>query len=146
MNKFFKFSIAGVLVLLSGCAETGAPEPSAKPNQMKDPELVERLYVESLPLAFAAQVAKRCPTIRLKPGTERPEELRILAIARQSGVTSTAQVVELLRKVNQRRVQQDGLAFISDYEIVVTDRATWCEAGQTMIARDDEYGRFLVSP
>lgn len=134
-----------MLVLLCACAETTAPDAAVKPTQATNPELVEQLYVETLPLAFADQVAKRCPSIRIKPGTRRPEELRILAIARPSGVTSTAQVAELLDKVNRRRIQQDGIAFIEEYQIVVTESASWCEAGQKMIDTNDKYGRFLVS-
>ncbi|WP_415920888.1 DUF5333 family protein [Tateyamaria sp. SN6-1] len=144
MIQLVKLSIVGVLLTLCACAEGVTPESTGTPEQVIDPALAERVYVESLPVLLAEQVAKRCGSIRLKQGARSGEEQRIVAIAEANGV-SRAQLDRAFRRLNKRRVQEDGLAFIAEYDIVVAETASWCEAGQTMIQRNDKYGRFLVS-
>lgn len=92
--------------------------------------------------ALAIHIANECRAFVFNSRQASAEMSAGISRAKEDGVSET-QLGEFANNLQDRRIQDDAIAYISKRQIVIVQKETWCSAGRAEIAEGTQIGRFL---
>ncbi|GIT92914.1 hypothetical protein JANAI62_33720 [Jannaschia pagri] len=145
--------IASVCILLTlvGCnasnfSDAATREPGAPRTARPSADLLERSYVILRDVAFAKAIANDCPRYRLNTAQERQteERIRVMGRAEEVPAQNLRSGLHNFRLSERARIQRDMINWIETRDVVLTDPATLCAAGDVERAEGTLVGAHLI--
>lgn len=139
-----RLGLAFALAALSACVETAPAAPAVPLRTVPVPESFLREAINS---AIGEVIAEECPgEFRHNSQALDASVLRFVQANQNLAAYSPA---EWEATVNGRdfqfKVQDAAFSYISKRKVVVTDPASWCEAGRYETANRTAVGAFLIA-
>ncbi|MEM9795124.1 MAG: DUF5333 family protein [Pseudomonadota bacterium] len=146
----FSFAALASALVLAGCNTGQVPSrPVAEvaaaraAQDARRAEGIERVYAFAVPFAYARQIARNCRRYDLNRQRQFAAEQDVRALLREAGLNERLVFSTLETPEFKRRVQDDGIAWIQKRGIVLSDRETFCAAGDAEVAERSEIASYL---
>ncbi len=105
---------------------------------------VEKIYIVARDYIVAEQIVRQCGSqFRMKRGAKRQTSAYLQNLARKEGVPDALVMYQFRQRISPARVQTDMINYVQKSGIILSDRRTWCAAGQKEVRTGSRIGNFM---